>query len=115
MLDVDTYHRPLVSFGPNLLWLRLNCVGQARFRFGEEILKALTPFLTDLYASRCARPLCRLAAILAATLCFASFVFAFVSSPVRARLRCVGEFHAAGVFACFIVIACTATIDILTA
>ena len=84
MLDVDTCHRPLVSFGPNLLWLRLNCVGQAQFRFGERILKALTPLLTDLHARRCAKSLCRLAAILVATLfvgsCFAPAVRGAASS-----------------------------------
>src|SRR5438874_1391250 len=32
-------------------------------------------------------------------LCFASFIFAFVSAPVRARIRCVGELRATRVFA----------------
>ena len=35
----------------------------------------------------------------AAGLCFASFIFAFVSAPVRTRIRCVGGLHATGVFA----------------
>src|SRR5258708_26527518 len=59
-----------------------HCVGQARFRFGEEIMRALTRILNDLETKRCAKScaksLFRLAAILAATLsvgsCFAPAV-----------------------------------------
>ena len=51
---------------------------------------------------------------LAAGLRLSPRLWTLFSSPVRVRLRPVGEFHAAGVFACFIGIACTATIDILT-
>ncbi len=46
--------------GPNLLSLQLNCAVQARFRFGEEILKAHTLLLTDLPAKRCAKSFFRL-------------------------------------------------------
>ena len=69
---------PRFRLGPNPLSLHLNCVVQARFRFGEEILKARTILLTDLPAKRCAKSLFRLAALLAATLsvgsCFAPAV-----------------------------------------
>src|SRR5439155_10340775 len=61
--------------GPNLHSLPVNCVVLARFRSGEEILKARTLLLTYLWPQRCARSLFRLAVILAATLspgsCFA--------------------------------------------
>ena len=36
----------------------------------------------------------------AAGLCCVSFILAFVSAPVRSRLRCMGELYAAGIFAC---------------
>src|SRR6266853_796611 len=46
-------------------------------------------------------------------LCFASFIFAFVSAPVRARIRCVGGLHANGVFADLVTcVARAATFDI---
>src|SRR5438552_796852 len=35
----------------------------------------------------------------AARVCFASFIFAFVSAPVRARIRCVGDLRATRVLA----------------
>ena len=41
---------------------------------------------------------------LAAALCLASFVFPSVHPPIRPGLRCVGELHATGVFADFIVV-----------
>jgi hypothetical protein len=41
---------------------------------------------------------------LAAALCFASFVFPSVHPPIRSGLRCVGELHATGVFADFIIV-----------
>src|SRR6266446_2208275 len=49
----------------------------------------------------------------ATSLCFASFVFAFVSSPARSELRCVGDFHATRIFADLVIgAACPATTDI---
>src|SRR5439155_25879372 len=45
----------------------------------------------------------------AAAICQSRRVWAFICSPVRSRLRCVGEFHATGIFAHFIVASGCAT------
>jgi len=40
---------------------------------------------------------------LAAGLCLAPFVFAFVSAAIRLGLRCLGDLHATGIFADLVV------------